>query len=129
MNIANGTDERGTRDIPFARLYRDLLAKHGTENIISLILHLDGISLTSSTRLKMWLFSGAIVELPPKHRYQRYNMILMSVWVAYVEPDPHLWLRTSIVALRNLKDQGNDSSCTRREACDENRNEHTCIKT
>ena len=124
--IANDTDERRTRDIPFARLYRDLLAKHGTENIISLILHLDGISLTSSTRLKMCLFSGAIVELPPKHRYQRYNMILISVWVAYAEPDPHLWLRTSIAALKNLKEQGNDSSYTRRETCDKNRNDQQC---
>jgi phage FluMu protein Com len=110
--IADGTDEHGKRDIPFARLYRDLLVKHGTENIISLILHLDGISLTSSTRLKMWLFSGALVELPPKHRYQRYNMVLLSVWVAYAEPEPHLWLRSSISELRHLKEQGTDSHFT-----------------
>ncbi|CAF4887806.1 unnamed protein product, partial [Rotaria magnacalcarata] len=53
----------------------------------------------------MWLFSGSIVELPPICRYRRYNMILMSIWVAYTEPKPDLWLRPIISQIQSLKMQ------------------------
>ncbi|CAM4988579.1 unnamed protein product, partial [Rotaria socialis] len=50
----------------------------------------------------------SIVELPPVFRYRRYNMILMSIWVAYTEPKPDLWLRPIISQIRSLKMQGID---------------------
>lgn len=104
--IKNNIDQNGTKDIPFGRLYRRLLEKHSSENIISLILHLDGIGLTRSTHLKMWLFSGALVELPPVLRYRRHNMLLISVWVGYSEPDPDVWLGPIISELNYMKTQG-----------------------
>jgi hypothetical protein len=102
----NNIDDNETKDIPFGHLYRRLLEKHDAENIISLILHLDGIGLTRSTRLKMWLFSGSLVELPPLFRYQRHNMVLMSIWVGYVEPKPNIWLRSIVSELNYMKTQG-----------------------
>jgi hypothetical protein len=59
--INNDIDEQGTKYIPFGNLYKKLLKKHSTENIISFILHLDGVGLTRSTPLKMWLFSASVV--------------------------------------------------------------------
>jgi hypothetical protein len=59
--------------------------------------------------LKLWLFSGAIVELPPKLRQRRHNMMLMSIWVAYSEPDPSLWLKQIVNELSYLKTRGNFS--------------------
>ena len=104
--IHQGVDTERTNDIPFGRLYRTLMASYSKENFVSLILHLDGISLTRSTRLKLWLFSGSLVELPPLYRYQRFNMVLMSVWVGYVEPNPTLWLRSITSNLKSMKNQG-----------------------
>ncbi|CAF4046241.1 unnamed protein product, partial [Rotaria magnacalcarata] len=86
QKIYNNIDEQETKDIP-------------------LILHLDGVGLTRSSKLKMWLFSGSIVELPPICRYRRYNIILMSIWVAYTEPKPDLWLRPIISQIESLKMQ------------------------
>jgi hypothetical protein len=105
--ILNGIDVDSKQDVPFGILYKQLLDQFGTENIISLILHLDGISLTKSTGLKMWLFSGAFVELPSILRYRRYNMILLSIWIGYVEPNPDLWLKPIINELHNIKKKGN----------------------
>ncbi|CAF3952661.1 unnamed protein product [Adineta steineri] len=38
----------------------------------------------------MWLFSGSVVELPAKLRARRCNIVLMSIWLAYVEPHANL---------------------------------------
>ncbi|CAF1026745.1 unnamed protein product [Didymodactylos carnosus] len=55
--------------------------------------------------MKMWMFSGSVVELPAKLRYRGYSMILMSIWVGYTEPQPHLWLKTIINELDHIKKQ------------------------
>lgn len=95
-----------TNDIPFRRLYRELLNRNPTLNLISLLLHLDGIGLTKSTQLKLWLFSGSIVELPAKLRHRRHNMVLMSMWVGYSEPEPDLWLKSIVNELKYMKTKG-----------------------
>lgn len=104
--IEKGEDERKTKDVPFGTLYKELLKRHPGENLLSLLLHLDGIPLTQSTKLKMWMFSGAIVELPPSIRYRRFNMVVISIWVGYVEPPPHLWLKNSVKMLEMVKSNG-----------------------
>lgn len=104
--IKNNIDDYETKDIPFCLLYRNLLQKYHLENIISILLHVDGISLTRSTRLKMWLFCGSFVELPPSLRCRRYNMLLLSIWVGYTEPEPKIWLKTIILKINYLKTQG-----------------------
>ncbi|CAF3502155.1 unnamed protein product [Rotaria socialis] len=108
QKVYNNIDEQETQDILFGYLYGELLKEYSSENILSLILHLDGVGLTRSSKLKMWLFSGSIVELPPIFRYRRYNMTLMSIWVAYTEPKPDLWLRPIISQIQSLKMQGID---------------------
>ena len=105
--LISDTHLRSTsNDIPFHRLYRELLNRNPTQNPISLLLHLDGIGLTKSTQLKLWLFSGSIVELPAKLRHRRYNMILMSMWIGYAEPKPELWLKPIIDELQYVKTRG-----------------------
>ncbi|CAF1489595.1 unnamed protein product [Rotaria magnacalcarata] len=96
----------GDYDIPFASTYRDLLKKNSHKNFISLIFHLDGINLCKSTKLKMWLFSTSIIELPPTLRYRRSNMPLISMWIACKEPDIKLWLNESVEMLKLLKNTG-----------------------
>ncbi|CAF3066765.1 unnamed protein product [Rotaria sp. Silwood2] len=54
----------------------------------------------------MWMFSGTIVELPPKLRNRRCNMVLISIWVGYVEPSPTLWLKKAVNKLETIKTQG-----------------------
>ncbi|CAF4500060.1 unnamed protein product [Didymodactylos carnosus] len=105
ININEDADK--TKDIPFGDLYQKLLKENNYQNMISMLLHVDGISITRSTKLKMWMFSGSIVELPPKLRSQRSNMVLISIWVGYVEPRSNLWLNMSIKNLEVIKVRGN----------------------
>lgn len=104
ININDDKDKTG--DIPFRYLYQQLLKQNQQQNLISLLLHLDGVGITKSTRLKLWMFSGSIVELPSYLRYRRHNMILMSVWVGFVEPEPNIWLGSIINKLNYLKTLG-----------------------
>ena len=99
------TSNDGTFDIPFASTYQELLKTH-KKNFISLLLHLDGIGLCKSTKLKMWMFSSSIIELPPKIRYRRQNMPLISVWVSCTEPKISMWLSECILKLKLLKTNG-----------------------
>jgi len=99
----NGTSE--IYDIPFASTYQTLLRNH-KENFITLLFHLDGIGLCRSTKLKMWIFSSSIIELPPTLRYRRHNMPLMSVWVSCTKPDITMWLGDTIRRLKLLKSSG-----------------------
>ncbi|CAM4744206.1 unnamed protein product [Rotaria magnacalcarata] len=98
-------DNNEVHDIPFASTYRELLRKY-KNNFISLLFHVDGINLCKSTKLKMWLFSSSIIELPPIIRYRRINMPLISVWIARQEPDMKLWLASSVQMLKSLKKNG-----------------------
>ena len=66
----SNTDTNQAYDIPFATTYQNLLRKY-RGNFFSLLFHGDGISLCKSTKLKMWLFSSFIIELPSILRYCR----------------------------------------------------------
>ncbi|CAF1254773.1 unnamed protein product [Rotaria sordida] len=98
-------DNNETYDIPFASTYRVLLNKHN-KNFISLLFHLDGIRLCKSTKLKLWIFSASIIELPPPLRYRRHNMPLISIFVGCKEPKMTMWLGGSIRMLKILKQNG-----------------------
>jgi hypothetical protein len=100
----NATDQK-PYDIPFAKQYKQLLIQHPGKNLLSLILHIDGISLVKSTKLKLWLCSASIVELPPNIRIRRQNMILLSMYIGYTEPDLKLWLESSFKKMKKLKEQ------------------------
>ncbi len=69
-------------------------------------MHLDGVGLCKSTKLKMWLLSFSIIELPAKIRYQKYNMPIVSIWICCKEPIASVWLQNSIETLEELKLSG-----------------------
>ena len=93
-------------DIPFGSLYRNLLRRYPNSNLISALLHLDGISLSKSSKLKLWLFSFALVELPPTIRFARHNMPVVSIWVGQTDPIADLWLPKAMSSLSALKRTG-----------------------
>ena len=104
LKTMNGRD--GTNDIGFNKIYQQLLNHNLAENFITFVLHLDGISLCKSSKMKMWLSSGSIVELRPPLRNRRYNMVLFSLWFSYTEPSAQIWLITCINLLKSIKIKG-----------------------
>jgi hypothetical protein len=94
-------------DIPFNILYRNMVKYIDKErNFVSLIIHIDGISLCKSTKLTLWLLSGILVELPPHLRYRRENMLLLSIYIGCNEPVPKFWLASCFAILQQLKSEG-----------------------
>lgn len=104
--IRTNDDSENLHDIPFGSTYQNLLKQNDGYDLISLLLHADGISITNSTKLKLWLLSGSIIEAPPKLRSCRRNMIIISIWIGYVEPPAHLWLTHSVNKLKRIKEKG-----------------------
>lgn len=93
-------------DIVFNALYRELKQTMGSTPFISLILHLDGINLSKSSKLTLWLLSCSLIELPPRLRYRRGNMIVLSAWIGPCEPKINLWLDECLLQLNCLKQAG-----------------------
>ena len=93
-------------DIPLAQNYRRLLRRYAGENLLSLILHIDGISLVKSSNLCLWVCNASIVELPPNVRTRRSSIILLSMYIGYSAPNAKLWLDPCLAELNNLKQQG-----------------------
>lgn len=106
MQIMNGEQDEQAPDIAFSEVYQSLIRKHDPQDLISLLLHADGVSVTRSTKLKMWLISGVIIEVPPHLRNRRWNMIPISIWVSHVEPVVSIWLKKSVDTLRSIKATG-----------------------
>jgi hypothetical protein len=93
-------------DIPFGEIYQYLLKKYPNENLLSLLLHVDGIGLVKSTKLKLWLCSASIVELLPCLRSRRSNMFVLSMYIGYSDPDVTTWLKSCFSSLNVLKGTG-----------------------
>ncbi|CAF5026060.1 unnamed protein product, partial [Rotaria sp. Silwood1] len=74
LRLMNDKDK--TNDIGFNNLYQQLLRDNLNDNFITFLLHLDGINLSKSSNMKMWLFSGSIIELRPQLRKNRYNNVV-----------------------------------------------------
>jgi hypothetical protein len=106
QKILHNDDPEQTKDIPFGTLYQYILKKNNYQDLISLFLHVDGISITNSTKLKLWMLSGSLVELPAQLRSRRWNMVVISIWVAYVEPSAQLWLNYALSKLQLIKETG-----------------------
>ncbi len=96
----------GHNDIPFNTLYRKMIRNIKTQQFISIMLHVDGISICKSKKLTLWLLSGVIIELPPHLRYKRSNMILLSIYLGVSEPEPKSWLNSCFIQLNELKKEG-----------------------
>ncbi|CAF4834517.1 unnamed protein product [Rotaria socialis] len=93
-------------DIPFAKVYQRLIQQHSTENLLTLLLHVDGIGLVKSSKLKLWICDASIIELPPELRYHRANVFLISMYIGYTEPNVNIWLKSSFHTLIGLKKTG-----------------------
>ncbi|CAF3394515.1 unnamed protein product [Rotaria socialis] len=104
--ITDRASPHNNNGIVINHIYQKLENKYGSTPFISLLLHLDGTSLTKSSKLTLWLLSGSIVELPVHLRYRRFNMMILSVWIGYCEPDIDLWLTECLQQLNILKTQG-----------------------
>ena len=94
-------------DIPFNILYRKMIKNIKNQQFVSIMLHIDGISICKSKKLTLWLLSGVIIELPPYLRYKRCNMILLSIHLGVSEPEPKSWLNSCFLQLNELKKEGN----------------------
>lgn len=104
--VTDRSSPYNNNDIVFNRVYQELENKYGSIPFISLLLHLDGICLSKSSKLTLWLLSCSIVELPVHLRYRRFNMIILSVWVGYREPLIDLWLSECLQQLNIFKKKG-----------------------
>ena len=104
--IKRGVDTEETHDVPFGTLYQRLIQHAPDEQLISALLHLDGISITKSSKIKLWLFSFSIIELPPLLRFARHNMPIVSIWIGHRDPITSLWLNKSMSSLNGLKSTG-----------------------
>ncbi|CAF1205337.1 unnamed protein product [Adineta steineri] len=93
-------------DIPFNILYRKMVKNMKDKEFISIMLHVDGISICKSKKMKLWLLSGVIIELPPHLRYRRCNMILLSIYIGTNEPKPKPWLKSCFFQLHQIKNEG-----------------------
>ena len=62
-------DSSGTYDVGFGGAYESLIDRFRNENFVTEILHLDGIALCKSSKLKLWLLcqSGLASENPHPH--------------------------------------------------------------
>ena len=109
--IKLGVDAEETHDVPFGTLYQQLIRRYADQHLISAMLHRDGISITKSSKLKLWLLSFSIIELPPLLRFARHNMPIVSIWIGYRDPKASLWLDKSISTLHKLKSSGMHSLC------------------
>ena len=95
-----------TYDIPFGKAYQNLIKQHSNDNLLSLLLHVDGISIVKSTNLKLWICDASLIELPPAIRTKRSNIFLISMYVGYTEPNVKSWLRSSFENINALKAAG-----------------------
>ncbi|CAF3198441.1 unnamed protein product [Rotaria socialis] len=82
-NLNHLSRQNNNNDIIFNQVYKELQNRHGSSSFISLLLHLDGISLCKSSKLNLWLLSCSLIELPVHLRYRRFNMIVLSVWIGH----------------------------------------------
>ncbi|CAF1206930.1 unnamed protein product [Rotaria magnacalcarata] len=105
-NLNHLSRQNNNNDIIFNQVYKKLQNRHGSSSFISLLLHLDGISLCKSSKLNLWLLSCSLIELPVHLRYRRFNMIVLSVWIGHCEPLVDLWLEECFQQLNDIKKKG-----------------------
>jgi hypothetical protein len=97
-----------TNDVVYNDNYKIL---HNSINypFISIIIHLDGISLGKSQSKNLWVLSCSICELPPGIRNRRQNNIILSLWISERQPKINLWLDRCLCQLVSLKQKGKNT--------------------
>jgi hypothetical protein len=92
-------------DIVYNRNYK-ILSESIDNPFISVVLHIDGISLSKSSNQPMWLLTCSINELPPPVRNQRRNNLVLSIWISKQQPTMDLWLNQTLRQLKRIKSTG-----------------------
>ncbi|CAF2066301.1 unnamed protein product [Rotaria magnacalcarata] len=98
--------QNNNNDIIFNQVYKELQSRHGSSSFISLLLHLDDISLCKSSKLNLWLLSCSLIKLLVHLRYRRFNMIVLALWIGHREPLVDLWLEECFQKLNDVKKKG-----------------------
>lgn len=91
-----------TNDIVYNQNYKTL-CNGTTDTFITILLHIDGIRLSKSSKESLWLLSCSIIELPPNIRIRRENNIVLSMWISKEQPNIYLWLSRCFQQLLDLK--------------------------
>ncbi|CAF3327366.1 unnamed protein product [Rotaria socialis] len=90
-------DSQTPYDIPLGKAYQRLLRQYSNENLLTILLHVDGISVVKSTNLKLWICAASLIELPPSLRTRRSNMFLVSIEAQLTNRNVYGHLGTSIL--------------------------------
>ncbi|CAF5012904.1 unnamed protein product, partial [Rotaria sp. Silwood1] len=89
-------------DIVYNQNYRTLCDSNPYP-FLTILLHLDGISLGKSNTQCLWILNGSIIELPPAIRTRRQNNLILSLWIGNEHPNVELWLNRCFHQLLDLK--------------------------
>ncbi|CAF3826433.1 unnamed protein product [Rotaria sp. Silwood1] len=92
-------------DIVYNQNYRTLCDSNPYP-FLTILLHLDGISLGKSNTQCLWILNGSIIELPPAIRTRRQNNLILSLWIGNEHPNVELWLNRCFHQLLDLKYKG-----------------------
>lgn len=90
-------------DVPFGKQCRRRLADWKDRNILSLMIRVDGISLVKSYKLKLWLCSSSIIEIPHHLPTQRQKILLLFILIEHTESVVKLWLPSNWNTMQKLK--------------------------
>ncbi|CAF1401132.1 unnamed protein product [Didymodactylos carnosus] len=93
------------RDIVTGDAYQKILAKKNKNNI-TLLFSGDGVPLCVSNSKSAWVFSAAVIEIPPEFRYSFRNMLLLQFSVGLSKPDLNITLESVIRQLLVLQKNG-----------------------
>ncbi|CAF2133026.1 unnamed protein product [Rotaria magnacalcarata] len=88
-------------EIQHADWYRSVAENENGSNFITLLLNVDGIAISGSSDISLWIFTFIINEIKRSDRYKLQNCILGGVW-----PGPKKPSREQIYAmLKSMTDE------------------------
>ncbi|CAF4504503.1 unnamed protein product, partial [Didymodactylos carnosus] len=94
------------RDIASATAYQQLLKKKKKRHRLTLLLSADGVPLCVSNSKAAWVFSAAVVEIPPEFRYTFQNMLLLQYSIGLSKPNLSITMVSVIKQLVELSNKG-----------------------
>ncbi|CAF1483657.1 unnamed protein product, partial [Rotaria sordida] len=74
-------------DIQHANWYQSIALNENTSNFITLLLNVDGISISDSSDNSLWIFTFIINEINRTRRYKLQNCIFGGIWPGPQKPN------------------------------------------
>ncbi|CAF4175782.1 unnamed protein product, partial [Rotaria magnacalcarata] len=102
--LLNRKDLYPMTDVCFGEYYRT--QSSGTINRVTLIIHTDVAPLVKLSKQSIWPCFASLVELPPPARDYQKNIVLLSLWISKLKPDPNIFLQETIEELKSLINAG-----------------------